>query len=185
MSIMSAWTSGHSRRGSHVAIGVIAGLVWVLCMGTSAMWSSESHAADPARNDSFVGWNEVQSAFGHRAVASSRLGPTGAKASSLPAPTVRRTSGEFAIQRVGAALPPPPRGGLTAATLNVHPSSLAGISSSVIPAVTGDLYWSRPSLDMRVIGQSIGQPASLQLSRPSVGVSVGSTVNTPPFVGIK
>lgn len=148
------------------------------------MWSSESRAADPVRNDSVVGWNEVQSAFGHDAVAP-RLRPTDASASSLPAPTVRRTSGEFAIDRVGAALPPPPREGLGAAALNVHPSSLAGISSSVIPAVTGDLYWSRPSLDMRVIGQSIGRHASLYLSRPSVGVSVGSTSNTPPFVGIK
>ena len=184
MSIMSAWTSGHSRRGSHVAIGVIAGLVWVLCIGSSAMWSSESHAADPVRNDSVVGWNEVQSAFGHHAAAP-RPGLTDARASSLPAAAVRRSSREFSTLRVGAALPPPPRGGLTAATLNVRPSSLAGISSSVIPAVTGDLYWSRPSLDMRVIGQSIGQHATLYLSRPSVGVSVGSTVITPPFVGIK
>lgn len=168
---MLIWTSGQSSRSSQAVVGVMTGLAWVFSFWTASMWTVESRAAEPNRTDSVVGWNDVRAAFGHDAVASR--------------PTVRRSAGEFSIDRAGAALPPPPREGLVSTAGSVHPSSLAGISSAVIPSVTGDLYWSRPSLDMRVIGQSLGQQSSLYLSRPSVGVSVGSTTNTPPFVGIK
>ena len=171
-------TRGQLRRGFRSATGFIAGLAWVFSVLTVSIWTVESLAAEPHKSlaaephkvAAVVGWYDVQAAFGNDIAASK--------------PTVRRTAGEFAIEQAAAALPPPPSQAIRAAAMNVHPSSLAGISSSVIPAVTGDLYWSRPSLDMRVIGQSIGLQSTLYLSRPSVGVSVGST-SIPPFVGIK
>lgn len=176
-------STGRSKRTSRVAIGLMTGLTCVL-----SIWTAESRATDHGENGvgngSVVGWNAVHSAFGHDS-KSSRSTATSITGGSLPAATVRRNAGDFAVDRVDAALPPPPREGLRAASVSVHPSSLAGISSSVIPAVTGDLYWSRPTLDMRVIGQSFGQNSTLRLSRPSVGVAVGSTSNNPPFVGIK
>jgi len=144
------------------------------------MWMPVSCAADLVRNDSVVSWNEVQSGW-----STARTASVPALMGSKSEEIGRKTAGEFAVDRIGAALPPPPGQALRAAAMSVHPSSLAGISSSVIPAVTGDLYWSRPSLDMRVIGQSIGQNSTLRLSRPTVGVSVGTTSNNPPFVGIK
>lgn len=62
-------------------------------------------------------------------------------------------------------------------------ASLFGLSSSVVPAVTGDLVAIRSSPGVASVGQSLGQSSSLRLYRPSVGVSVGSS--KPAFVGHK
>lgn len=163
---MSAWLSGRSKDSW---LGLAASLVG-FSLATCSIGTTESVAAGPGDGGSVVGWNEVHAAVGGTFPAS---------------PKSSGSARKISVVRDDAAIPPPPRQGLGASAVNVHPASLAGVSSSVVPAVTGDLYWSRPALDMRVIGQSLGQQSSLRLSRPSVGVSVGTTSTNPPFVGIK
>lgn len=147
-------------------------------IGLVLSWSSKAFSADPV-----VGWRDVKAAVD--AVDSS--GKKGGRSASSDRAV--ESDSAFArlsaIDRVGPGLPPPPRGGAAPTVDEIQPASLAGISSSIVPAVTGDLYWSRPVMDMRVIGQSLGQNSTLRLSRPPVGVSVGSTSSKPALVGIK
>lgn len=156
----------------------LSGLVGITLMS----WPVEAMSADPV-----VNWREVQAAVDAVDASAGKAGrslssnSTSANSSS----SARIGSGGFGIERLGPGLPPPPRVGGGSSTDRVEPASLAGISSSVVPAVTGDLYWSRPVLDMRVIGQSLGHNSALRLSRPPVGVSVGSTTVKPALIGIK
>lgn len=152
-------------RNSRVMRAGFVGLILIPC-------PSVALAAEPV-----VGWREVQSAVDAVDVSGKKSVRVGSESRGVVA--------NGSLERVGPGLPPPPRGGVDSAAVHVQPMSLAGISSSVVPAVTGDLYWSRPVLDMRVIGQSLGQNSSLRLAKPPVGVSVGSTSTKPALVGIK
>lgn len=179
---MTAFSGVPSLDPTMVRSGVMVGLVGLVVGG----WSPFSGAAEPlsgaaeprsAEGGAFVGWQEVQAAIGQDAAEGPRK--NGGNSSAK----LRGVHDDSFL--LGAALPPPPRDAVTPSAVRVHPSSLAGLSSSVVPAVTGDLYWSRPVLDMRIIGQSLGQESALRLSRPPVGVSVGSTSVKPPVVGMK
>lgn len=180
----------HFNRSS----GMLMSLVGFILMPCSSL----ALAADPV-----VGWREVQTAVDAVAVEAGNVQSASVRSANVLSAngTRGKESDRFraearvsadSLDRLGASLPPPPRSSGSrsirgAAVDHVQPTSLAGISSSVVPAVTGDLYWSRPILDMRVIGQSLGQNSSLRLTRPPVGVSVGSTSTStkPALVGIK
>lgn len=60
---------------------------------------------------------------------------------------------------------------------------LAGLAATIVPAVTGDLAKSRPAIDLRVVGQSLGEPSPLRLYKLPHGPAVGSS--KPSFVGLK
>lgn len=75
----------------------------------------------------------------------------------------------------------------SAAAADFHGSksstSLAGLAATIVPSVTGDLARARPGVDMRVVGQSLGEPSSLRLYKLPKGPLIGSA--KPSFVGLK
>lgn len=141
----------------------------------------ESVAAEPV-----VGWQDVQAAVqaGLQAGARPSSTPSSSSFSSMSESERSRGVGGFSLDPIGPALPPLRRDAFSSSYAPVQASSLAGISSSVVPAITGDLYRTQPVMDMRIIGESLGQASSLRLSRPPVGVPVGSTTVKTASAGI-
>lgn len=165
-------------------------------LGSASVLTSESLAADfveanggsarvggSGEGRPFVGWQEVESAVGRE--AASAVDGTSATGAGKASAATRRRANEISLDRLGAALPPRTRGASGPVGDRVQATSLAGVASAFVPAVTGDLYWSQPAVDMRIIGQSIGRNSSLRLSRPSGPAFVGELGSNPALVGVK